>query len=153
MIRAAIAPALILLAACAPLTIERDLDGRNALNRWPGIITIDPAAPDRAAVWAQEAYEVERKGNPAGLALVRLDTSHRRDMELTSHEVETQAAVRVYGRDEAAYRAKEARSLHGGYDGIFAGSTPARIEAAMRDRIPEARAWVENHLDQIEAQR
>lgn len=153
MIRAILAVALLLLAACAPLTIERDLDGRNAVNRWPGVITMDPDTPDRAAVWAQEAYEVERKQHPFGLALVRLDTSQRRDMELTSHEVETQAAVRVYGRQEAAYRAKEALSLHGGYDGIFAGTTPARIECAMRDRTPKARAWVEDHIREIEAQR
>lgn len=153
MIRAILAVALLLLAACAPLTIERDLDGRNAVNRWPGVITMDPDTPDRAAVWAQEAYEVERKQHPFGLALVRLDTSQRRDMELTSHEVETQAAVRVYGRDETAYRSKEARSLNGGYDGIFDGMTVVRIEAAMRARTPEARAWVEDHLAQIEDQR
>ena len=107
MIRVFLAVALLLLAACAPVTLERELDGKNAVNRWPGVITLDPDAPDRAAVWAQEAYEVERKRHPFGLALVRLDTSQRRDMEMTSHEVETQAAVRVYGRDEA-YRVIEA---------------------------------------------
>lgn len=153
MTRAAIFAALVLLTACAPITRERELVGANATNRWPGIITLDPDAPDRAAIWAQEAYEVQRKLNPAGLALVRLDTSQRRDMELTSHEIETQAAVRLYGRDEAAYRAKEARSLHGGYDGIFAGMTPAQLEAAMRDRTPEARAWVDRHIKRIEAQK
>lgn len=153
MTRAVLVAVLTLLTACAPVTIERELHGANGSNRWPGIITIDPDTPDRAAVYAHELYEVERKRNPAGLALVRLDTSQRRDMELTSHEIETIAAVRVYGRDEAAYRAKEARSLHGGYDGIFAGMTPPQIEAAMRDRTPEARAWVARNIKRIEAQK
>lgn len=73
-----------------PITILKRLKGANGRN-WPGYVQIDPGAPMRAAVWAQEAWESRHKLNPVNLLRSRLSLRHRRRMEIMGHEVEVQA--------------------------------------------------------------
>ena len=129
-----------------PLTLTRRLRGRNARN-WPGLVIMDPRAPLPAAVWAQECYEAGLKLNPVNLIRVAFSKAFRREMEIMGHEIETQAAVRIYGRVEAAYRRKEARVLtrHPEFKGWGAG----KIERAMRAKSCAADKWVARNIDAI----
>ena len=137
------------LAACTPSVEITDLDGRNARNNAVRV-QIDPDAPCRPGVAAQEIWEAMHKQSPVTAVLVRADKDAQRRMEVMGHEVETQAAVRFCGADESAYRAKEARVMHRGYDGLFADMTEAEIVARMQDRSAAARGWVERHADKLE---
>lgn len=138
-------------AGCSPYTVERELDGVNAKN-YPGVVVIDPDTEFRAAVWAQEYYEAKRKGHPFGLALVRLDTSEQRDMELIGHEIETQVAVRLYQQDEAEYRRREARALKNAYGDLFKKSDVDDVQAQMLGRREYAVEWVDDNWSRIKEQ-
>lgn len=129
-------------------TFIRRLDGAHGRN-WPGVVILNPDAPLPAATWAQEAWEAEYKLNPINLIRTRLSRSARRAMEITSHEIEVQAAHAVYGRDRAQYRLAEARAMQRGYDGLFGGMTPEDIAARMALEAPEAFEWVRDNLNRI----
>ena len=87
-----------------PITLTRSLRGANGRN-WPGLVLLDPDAPLRAAVWAQEAYEARYKLNPINLIRVRLSKRARREMELMGHEIEAHAAdLERLGADWAPLR-------------------------------------------------
>lgn len=129
------------------LTIFRGLTGRNGRN-WPGVVMVDPDARYRAAVWAQEAYEAERKLNPAFTLRLLFSDSARRDLELTGHEVEVVAAARVYGLDRTQKRRAEAASLARNYN-EFEEWDESRIFAEMKMRTTEAEAWVARNLVRI----
>lgn len=96
---------------------------------------------------AQGLAEVEWKwrrfhGLPViGRILDRIPALERR-MELWGHECETQAAVLLYGDDEARYRAGEVRTL-ADYEGYhFDDWSDAKIEAEMLKLRDKARRWV-----------
>ena len=141
----------VLLVGCGSLTFERELKDVNAVN-YPGIVVIDPDTPFRAAVWAQEAYESQRKTHPFELALIRADSSRRRDMELVGHEIETQVAARLYGQSEMAYRRKEAHALKYAYGDLFKKSDVADVEDQMMARRSLAIEWVSEHWGTIRRQ-
>ena len=132
-------------------TIEYPLKSANGRN-WPGIVVIHPDAPFKAAVVAQEYYEARAKLNPLTLLRTRLSKSARRDMEITGHEIEVQAAVAFYDADEGAYRAREVAQMHRGYDGLFKHMTAAQIEARMLDERETARRFVSANRSKIAAQ-
>lgn len=140
---------IIALAACSsPLTFERQLEGKNATNL-PGVIFINPDQKFRAAVWAQEAYEAIYKLNPIGGASVKLDSSAKREMEIRSHEIETQVAVRLYNQDENEYRLHEAQVMQRGYGGLFSNSTVEQIVGRMKGETPFAKRWVDRNWGMI----
>ena len=132
-----------------PITLTRSLRGANGRN-WPGLVLLDPDAPLRAAVWAQEAYEARYKLNPVNLIRVRFSKRARREMEIMSHEIEAHAAAVIYARPLAAYRRAEAAAMRSGYDGLFASMPPDAIYEAMADRAAEAARWVRRNLRKIE---
>ena len=132
-----------------PLTFTRRLKRGNARN-WPGVIVIDPRAPCPAAVWAQECYEAEHKLNPMNLLRVAFSKRARREMELMGHEIETQVAVRVYGKPRLIYRAKEAKALTKYPE--FKGWSQERIHAEMKAKSVKARRWVERNIERIKDQ-
>ena len=133
------------------ITIHYPLKSANGRN-WPGIVVIHPDAPFKAAVVAQEYYEARAKLNPLTLLRTRLSKSARRDMEITGHEIEVQAAVAFYDADEGAYRAREVAQMHRGYDGLFKHMTAAQIEARMLDERETARRFVSANRSKIAAQ-
>lgn len=132
-----------------PIVIRRPVKGANARN-WPGLVILDPEARFPAAIVAQEAWEAIYKLNPFTLLVTRLSRSARRRMEIMGHEVEVQAAALIYGKVASAYRGAEARSMHAGYDGLFAGHSVIRIEAAMEAVSDEANRWVRRNIQKIE---
>ena len=132
-----------------PITLTRRLKGANGRN-WPGLVLLDPDAPLRAAVWAQEAYEARYKLNPINLIRVRVSKRARREMEIMSHEIEAHAAAVVYARSLAAHRWAEAKAMRDGYDGLFASMPTAAIVEAMAARRTEAARWVRRNLRKIE---
>ena len=132
-----------------PITLTRSLRGANGRN-WPGLVLLDPDAPLRAAVWAQEAYEARYKLNPINLIRVRLSKRARREMELMGHEIEAHAAAVVYARSLPAYRRAEATAMRDGYDGLFSAVPAAAIVEAMAARGTEAARWVRRNLRKIE---
>ena len=132
-----------------PITLTRSLRGANGRN-WPGLVLLDPDAPLRAAVWAQEAYEARYKLNPINLIRVRFSKRARREMEIMSHEIEAHAAAVVYARSLAAYRRAEATAMRDGYDGLFASMPTAAIVEAMAARGTEAARWVRRNREKIE---
>ncbi len=132
-----------------PVTRLKRLTGANGTN-WPGYVQLDPDAPHRAAVWAQEAWEAMHKLNPINLIRVRLSRRARRRMEIMGHEVEVQAAALVYARSLAAYRRAEATAMRDGYDGLFSAVPAAAIVEAMAARGTEAARWVRRNRNAIE---
>ena len=132
-----------------PITLTRSLRGANGRN-WPGLVLLDPDAPLRAAVWAQEAYEARHKLNPLNLIRVRFSKRARREMEIMSHEIEAHAAAVFYARSLAAYRRAEAAAMRAGYDGLFASMPTAAIVEAMAARGTEAARWVRRNREKIE---
>ena len=124
------------------------IDGANGRN-WPGVVHLDPEAPYRAAVWAQEAYEAVHKLNPVNMLRSQLSKRHQRRMELMSHEIEVQAARIVYAKNSSAYRLREVMSLQRGYDGLFADITQVQIEHMMLANQDAANRWVRQNLKQI----
>ena len=132
-----------------PITLTRSLRGANGRN-WPGLVLLDPDAPLRAAVWAQEAYEARYKLNPINLIRVRFSNRARREMEIMSHEIEAHAAAVVYARSLAAHRWAEAKAMRDGYDGLFAGIPAVAIVEAMTARRTEAARWVRRNRKFLE---
>ena len=143
--------AALVVASCGSITRDRDLDGRNAYNK-PGIVFIDPDAPLRAAVWAQEDYEARYKLDPVRWATIRTNRRERQLMELRSHEIEVQAAALVYGADPVAYRQREAQLMRQGYDGLFSNKTEAEIVGEMEGFTLRARKWVAENERRIRGQ-
>ena len=132
-----------------PITLTRSLRGANGRN-WPGLVLLDPDAPLRAAVWAQEAYEARYKLNPINLIRVRFSKRARREMEIMGHEVEVQAAALVYGLSASTYRVAEAARMRAGYDGLFAGLSAPQLVAAMEAVSDDASRWVRRNRNAIE---
>ena len=132
-----------------PITRLKRLSGANGRN-WPGYVLLDPDAPHRAAVWAQEAWEAMRKLNPLALVKVRLSRRARRRMEIMGHEVEVQAAALVYGLSASTYRVAEAARMRAGYDGLFAGLSAPQLVAAMEAVSDDAGRWVRRNRNAIE---
>ena len=149
LIRIAAFAALFVVAACDPKVRIDDLDGRNAKNNAFRVV-IDRSVPFRAAVLAQELYEAERKQDPIRAIEIRLDSSAERQLEIEGHAVEIAAAVLLYGQDEAAYRAKEAASMHRGYGGLFRDMPVAEIIAAMERQSARAEGWVQKNRARLE---
>lgn len=131
-----------------PITIIRPIDGANGRN-WPGVVVINPAARYPAAVWAQEAFEAEYRLNPVNWWRVSTSKTAWQDMQILSHEIETLAAVAVYGVSATSYRLTEASAMHRGYGGRLAHLTPEFIAARMSDVSPQAARWVSRNLDRI----
>lgn len=132
-----------------PITRLKRLTGANGTN-WPGLVLLDPDAPLRAAVWAQEAYEARYKLNPINLVKVRLSRRARRRMEIMGHEVEVQAAALVYGESVEKSRYREISAMLAGYDGLFRGQTRGQLRAAMEAVSDDASRWVRRNRKQIE---
>lgn len=132
-----------------PFTRLKAIRGANARN-WPGFVLLDPDAPYRAAVWAQEAWESRYKLNPVNLIRSRLSRRYRRRMEIMGHEVEVQAAAQVYGRPARSYRTAEAARMRAGYDGLFDGLTAAQLIEAMLSVSADATRWVRRNRKSIE---
>lgn len=126
-----------------PFLIRRSLDDAHGRN-WPGVAVVDPAAPQPAAVAAQELWEAAYKLNPVHALRVRLSDSARRDMEIMGHECEVQAAVMIYNDKEAPRRQREAEAMRRGYHGLFGRMTVPQIVAALERRSAEARRFVES---------
>lgn len=135
--------------AFLPITRLKRLRGANARN-WPGLVFLDPGAPLRAAVWAQEAYEARHKLNPVNLLRSRLSRRHRRRMEIMGHEVEAQAVKLIYGMDDVAHREREIRAMRAGYDGLFRDVSAADLRRAMKAVSADAARWVRRNRGQIE---
>lgn len=132
-----------------PITILKRLSGANGRN-WPGYVQLDPDAPLRAAVWAQEAWESMYKMNPMNLLRVRLSRKYRRRMEIMGHEVEVQAAAMVYGISASKYRMDESGSMKNGYNGLFDSMSRTQLIAAMEAVAPDAARWVRRNRGRIE---
>ncbi|HEY0043597.1 MAG TPA: hypothetical protein VGB62_03515 [Allosphingosinicella sp.] len=92
-----------------------------------------------AAVAAQELYEITFKRAAGPAAAQR----RRREMELTSHAVESLVAARFYGRDLAAYERVEATGMvrypH------LRGLSQDEIVAGMRGKRAQAERWVRDN--------
>ena len=152
---------IILLSAWAlgwvflPLTFWRDNLRGNAKN-WPGVIMMRRGLDCPGAVWAQEFYEARRGWRwlpvsvPAlmlGRFIPRLDF-WRRYQELMGHEVEVWAEKAFSGADPHRVRLREADALTR-YP-AFKKWTAAEIYAAMEERAPDARKFVERHWRKIQ---
>lgn len=135
-----------------PIIITRRLTGRNARN-WPGLVILGKGIRYPAAVCAQEVYESRWKLNPVNMLRHNFSEAARREMEIMGHEIEVQAAARIYGAAEAAYRAKEAAAMLRGYDGLFQGVHARGLEAAMAAKAGKARRWVSQNIRLIEEYR
>ena len=70
-------------------------------------------------------------------------------MEILSHEIETQAAVILYGVNESEYRNKEARTLSTKYKHAFDGISQEDIVIEMLAVSAKAKSWVKKNLDDI----
>jgi len=101
-----------------------------------------------AAVWAQECYEAEKKLIPGYGWLHVFSPAVRRRLEIIGHEVETQAAVRLYGVDEHDYRQTEATDMIGYYS-EFRDFHAHGLARAMETVAPQAKAWVEKNESRI----
>lgn len=132
-----------------PIIFERRIRGANGRN-WPGVVVMHPDAPLPAAVLAQEWWEAMHKLNPLNALRVAFSSHARRRMELTSHEVEVQAAAIIYGKDRHDYRVAEVDRMKRGYDGLFDAVTRAQMRAAMEAMSDEARRWVRQKVDKLE---
>ena len=99
-----------------------------------------------SAIWAQEYYEVLLKRRH----IIKSRTlKFRNDMELVSHEIETQVAVTL-GADEHDYRMSEAASLHRGYQGRFSDMPVERINDILKSNKGEALKFISKNRDRIE---
>lgn len=131
-----------------PFTRRTKLKGSNGIN-WPGFILLDEDLEYPAAVWAQEAYESKLKLNPINFFKRATSTKFRREMELFSHEIETQVAVRFYKVDETNYRNSEARTLHHNYDGIFRKYSYEELSDKMLANKNKANKWIDKNKSDI----
>lgn len=130
-----------------PIVRWGKLDGANGRN-WPLFVYMDKRANYPLAVLAQEIYESNYKLNPIKLLKTRWGEGAR-DLELRGHEVEVQAAVRLYDVPEIAYRRLEASAMAAYYP-QFDDMTSEDIEVAMLTHTPMARRWVAGNLDYLE---
>jgi hypothetical protein len=121
---------------------DRDANGRN----WPLYVMMDPKATYPLAILAQEIYESLYKTNPLNLIYTRTGEGAR-ELELRGHEVEVQAAVRLYGASETEYRKAEARSMVQYKQ--FKGWTPDNIELAMMAHTGMAQRWVNKNVRRL----
>jgi hypothetical protein len=149
-IAAALLPAAVIAIGIKthklPIVRWQSLKGANGRN-WPLLVIMDPEATYPLAVLAQELYEAEYKVNPLQLIYTRTGEGAR-ELELKGHEVEVQAAVRLYGASETEYRKAEARSMAVGYK-QFAGWEPDNIELAMMGHTSMAQRWVSKNIDRL----
>jgi hypothetical protein len=124
-----------------------ELDGANARSQ--GLtIWIKRGIKCIAAVWAQEYFEVYyRLSHPFGVLFSRNKTF--REMELQSHEIETQAAVEYYEMDEEAYRLKEAKDMKKGYNWFY-GMSVKEITESMLQRKHSALEWIHKNRKAVE---
>lgn len=130
--------------------VNDDAFKANARN-WPGFVQVKRNVPYRAAVVAQEAWESMHKMDPLKLfhrVFLRSDND-RREFEYMGHEIETQAALILYGARQVPYRTREAMSMRGGYDGIFNRISITDIEKEMRARSPKAKLWIYANIDHL----
>lgn len=127
-----------------PVTINWNLKSSNARN-WPGLVVLNKGLTQRAAVWAQEAWESRHKTNPLNLIRKIFSKDHRRRMEYMGHEVECVVSQRVYGQPINDARTREALSLRRGYGGLFAEIPIEVLVQAMKSNNAEAVSWVGKH--------
>lgn len=130
-----------------PITFFKKNTEYNGRN-WPGVVIMRKNHPQGAAIWAQEAYEARYKLNPINFIKSRTSSGCRK-MEILSHEIETQAAVILYGVNENEYRNKEARTLSTKYKHAFDGMTQENIIIEMLAVSAKAKRWVEKNIDDI----
>jgi hypothetical protein len=149
-IAAALLPALAIALGLKthklPIVRWQSLKGANGRN-WPLLVIMDPEAPYPLAVLAQELYEAEYKVNPLQLIYTRTGEGAR-ELELKGHEVEVQAAVRLYGASETEYRKAEARSMVQYKQ--FAGWTLEQLEMGMMEHTGSAMRWVAKNIGRLE---
>lgn len=129
------------------LTFEKKFENKNAENK-PGRIWMDPRANPYGAIWAQEAYEATEKLNPFKALIFLFSKNFRRNLEVMGHEIEVQAAVKFYMKDEDDYRKREAYVMAHYYD-EFSGHSEEVIIREMIKVSRDARKWVNKHEDQI----
>jgi hypothetical protein len=107
-IAAALLPALAIALGLKthklPIVRWQSLKGANGRN-WPLLVIMDPEAPYPLAVLAQELYEAEYKVNPLQPNLHPSQARAHGSWSLRGHEVEVQAAVRLYGASETESQA------------------------------------------------
>lgn len=130
-----------------PIIIERRIDGANGRN-WPGVVMLDPDAPYRAAVLAQEWFEAVHKLNPWHMFRVAVSDNARRHMEIIGHEMEVHAASEIYRAPINKYRWKEAARMKTGYDGLFDQYSTAGLVYAMKQHT-WCRRWVMQRLGKL----
>lgn len=129
-----------------PIVRWQSIDGANGRN-WPLYVIMDPEAPYPLAVLAQELFEAEYKINPLQLIYTRTGEGAR-ELELKGHEVEVQAAVRLYGASETAHRQSEAQALTTYPQ--FDGWGPDNIELGMMGHTSAAMRWVAKNIGRLE---
>jgi len=100
-----------------------------------------------AAIWAQEYFEIKHKRANFFKAITR-NKEFLRDMEIRSHEIETQVAV-MLGGDEKKYRAKEARAVVRYPQFKGSGIEASGIELAMLHKRAEALRFISKHKSKI----
>ena len=140
-----IAIALILLSP--PITIKTDKINSNAQNGWVFIKMKKDLGPYWSAIWAQEYYEINlKKKNPLKRLLRNRD--FMRNMEIVSHEIEVQEAVRASGADETSYRQKEAKAVaeYKQFGGEVDWTT---IEVEMKKASGEALRFISKNSSKI----
>jgi hypothetical protein len=149
-IAAALLPALAIALGLKthklPIVRWQSLKGANGRN-WPLLVIMDPEAPYPLAVLAQELYEAEYKVNPLNL-IASLTGEGARELELRGHEVEVQAAVRLYGASETAHRQSEAKALTTYPQ--FKGWTLEQLEMGMMEHTGSAMRWVAKNIRRLE---
>jgi hypothetical protein len=145
----------LLVSACAGQTQVIFLDdlpsGGNAYNNGRDAILMVRGKRDIGAIYAQELQEVEARKfmDPVDRVFFNADDSRRAEAQIFSHAVEVAAAEALYGRDAANYRHREAKGMQGWYS-YFDDYSVEQVEAAMLQRQPAARDWVEAHLSELQ---
>jgi hypothetical protein len=110
-------------------------------------IQVDPKVPCPKAVLAQELYECLYKINPIKVIYSKTGKGAR-ELETMSHEVEVQAAVELYGVDEAGYRRKEAVGMAAFYP-FFKGFSADTLVEQMERKTPQAKAWLKRNRNKL----
>jgi hypothetical protein len=81
----------------------------------------------------------------------RLCPPLRRAMEFRGHEVEVQAMRLLYDVDEHEHRAREAATMHRGYDGIFKSWTPETLAVRLSTYQTSAAGYVQRRTKKLRA--
>lgn len=161
-----IQPKITLLTGGTEEAKRAGFNGRNSLFR----IKIFTGVPCWVAILGQELYEVHYKQRMvlfiflAAFALASViyfafdsglypyllllatpfgQKLRKREMELVSHEIESQLAHHMYGRALVDYRREESRRMTG-YDHLQ-GMTPSKIEFEMARRSTTAAKWISKY--------